>query len=119
MEKFFEIIDDCLVNWYFANEKEFEIPFQKVLNKARFDITNKESENSGNVKALHTIEDIFFTYVFTLFKKKEIEFLQYYIMYNSYDKELVKAYQARNELDTSFLDYLKSKIDFFNFRKST
>ena len=115
METFFETIDDYVVNWYFSNEKEFEKPFQNSLNKARFQLTNGNSQEDINVKALHITEDIFYTYVYTLFKKKEIELLQDYVKHNSYDKEFIKYYQSRKELDTSFLDYLNSKIDFLNF----
>jgi hypothetical protein len=111
MNTFFEAIDDYLVNWYFANEKDFEKPFQNVLCKSRVNLLQNPNEQ-GYVKAYNIIEDTFYIYVYTLFKKKELELLQDYIKYNSYDKEFVKMYQMRQKLDLKFLDYLNSKIDF-------
>jgi hypothetical protein len=119
METFFEAIDDYLINWYFANEKDFEKPFQKSINRARFQLTNDNSSGDINLKALHITEDIFYTYVYSLFKKKEIELLQDYIKNNSYDNNFLKLYQSRKDFDTSFLDYLNSKIDFLKLRKFT
>lgn len=112
MEKIFEIFDDCLVNWYFSNEKEFEKPFQKSLSKAQSRLNIEDLDESSKIKALHITEDIFYIYVYTLFKKKEIEILQSYIKYNSYDKDFINLYQLRKELDNKLLDYLNSKIDF-------
>jgi hypothetical protein len=112
METFFETIDDHLINWYFSHEKEFEKPFQKILTKTRFDLINNNNLEIDNSKALSTTEDILFTYVYTLFKKKEIELLKDYLKYNSYDKNFLNLYQSRRNLDNLFLHYLNSKIDF-------
>jgi hypothetical protein len=114
MNTFFETIDDYLINWYFSNEKEFEKPFQNSLRKSRIDLL-ENTNDSGFLKAYNITEDIFYIYVYTLFKKKEIDLLQNYIKYNSYDKTFLNLYQSRKELDSNFLDYLNSKIDFFKF----
>jgi len=111
MNTFFESIDDYVINWYFANEKEFETPFQTSLRKARVNLLQYPNE-LGYLKAYNITEDIFYIYVYTLFKKKEIDLLQNYIKYNSYDKTFLNLYQSRKELDSKFLDYLNSKIDF-------
>jgi hypothetical protein len=111
MNTFFEAIDDHLINWYFANEKEFEKPFQNSLRKSRVELLQNPND-SGYIKAYNTIEDAFYNYVYTLFKKKELDLLQNYIKSNSYDKEFVSLYKSRQKLDSKFLDYLNSKIDF-------
>ncbi len=114
MNTFFEVVDDHLINWYFENEKDFEKPFQNSLRKSRLAIIQNPNDY-GYVKAYNIIEDTFYIYVYTLFKKKELELLQNYIKYNSYDKEFVNLYESRQKFDSEFLDYLNSKIDFLKF----
>jgi hypothetical protein len=111
MNTFFEAVDDYLINWYFANEKDFEKPFQNSLRKSRLAIIENPND-SGYIKAYNVIEDTFYIYVCTLLKKKELELLQDYIKYNSYDKEFINLYESREKIDSKFLDYLNSKIDF-------
>lgn len=111
MNTFFEAVDDNLINWYFLNEKDFEKPFQNSLRKSRLELLQNPNEQ-GYLKAYNIIEDNFYTYVYTLFKKKELELLQDYIKYNSYDKEFINIYESRQKFDSKFLDYLNSKIDF-------
>jgi hypothetical protein len=114
MNNFFEFVDDYIINWYFMNEKEFEKPFQNSLRKARINLLQYPNE-PGYLKAYNITEDIFYTYVYTLFKKKEIDLLQNYIAYNSYDKDFINLYESRQKLDSMFLEYLNSKIDFLKF----
>lgn len=111
MNTFFEAVDDYLINWYFSNEKDFEKPFQNSLRKSRLAVTENPND-SGYIKAYNLIEDTFYIYVCTLLKKKELELLQDYIKYNSYDKEFINFYESREKFDSKFLDYLNSKIDF-------
>ena len=110
MNTFFESIDDFVINWYFENEKMFEKPFQNSLCKARVNLLN--SPNEFTEKAYHFTEDIFYNYVYVLFKKKEISLLQEFIKNNFYDENFSNLHQLRNEIDTKFLNYLNSKIDF-------
>lgn len=109
MDILFESIDDFIINWYFDNEKIFEKPFQIGLNKARINLMNFSDE--ATKKAYYLTEDMFYNYVYTLFKKKEIDVLQK-LKNNFADENFLKLYQSRSEFDSKFLNYLNSKIDF-------
>ena len=110
MNTFFESIDDFIINWYFENEKMFEKPFQNSINKARVNLLNSPSEFTE--KAYYLTEDMFYNYVYVLFKKKEISILEEIIKNNSCDENFSNLYQSRKEFDIKFLVYLNSKIDF-------
>jgi len=110
MELLFETLDDFVVNWYFENEKEFEKPFQKLLSKKRFALLH-DKENSSQEDYEYT-EDVLYMYIYTLFKKKELDILTHYTE-NFKDSLFTKIYKLRKELDDSFLLYINSKIDFF------
>ena len=73
MNTFFEAVDDYLINWYFANEKDFEKPFQNSLRKSRLAIIENPND-SGYIKAYNVIEDTF--YIFDIDKEElQNEFL--------------------------------------------